>query len=60
MASGRASRYTADDIRRVRELHERWAAVRRERAHLMAELRLRPYEFTRYGRGVMGKKPRAA
>ena len=58
--SGRSSRYTAEELARVRELYERWHTVRNERLRTMKSLNLRACEFVRIGKGQLGKKPRAA
>jgi hypothetical protein len=55
---GRPSRLTAVEIERVRQVYAAWMAIRQERLRLGAELGLRHSEFTDYGRGTRGKKPR--
>ena len=57
---GRYSRLTAEQIERVRDVHRRWYAVRIERMRVQAEFGITATAFSRIGRHVWGKKPRAA
>lgn len=56
---GRISRFTADQIERIREIHERLDRARRDRMRVCAELGIDADLFSKYGRGARGKKPRA-
>lgn len=60
MASGRRHRLTAAEIERVRAVYRNWYSARRERAQVMGELGVKCDAFCRIGRGLAGKKPRAA
>lgn len=55
---GRPSRFTAAEIERIRAVYAAVEAVLEERRKVRAELGLSKDEFSGYGSGRMGKKPR--
>ena len=57
---GRACRFTAAEIERIRDVYDRWNAVRIERIRITKELDLKKNGFNRIGQGRLGKKPREA
>jgi hypothetical protein len=57
---GVTSRFTRDEVDRIRETYRQWQAARIQRIRVCKELGLRSDLFCRIGQGVRGKKPRVA
>ena len=57
---GVKSRFTAEEIAHIRDVHNRWQAMRVERIRLCKSLGLRSDLFNRIGSGRLGKNPREA
>lgn len=57
---GAASRFTADEIERIRRIYDAQADLRRQRNALCRELGIDRGTFGKYGRRESGKKPRNA
>ena len=55
---GLYSRFTADEIAKIRDVYDRLKAVRIERIRITKELDLKMNGFNRIGQGKLGKKPR--
>jgi hypothetical protein len=48
--------YTAEEVLAIREMYQRWEAVRIERIRFTKSRGMRPDQFNRIGRGVIGKR----
>ena len=58
LSPGRPSRFTAEEIERIRDVHRRWNAVRLERIRITKELGMKTDTFNKVGAGRLGKNPR--
>jgi hypothetical protein len=57
---GLKSRFTAEEIAYIRDVHARWISVRNERIRITKLLNLSKSAFSRIGKGTLGKNPRRA
>lgn len=55
---GLKSRFTAAEIAQIRDVYDRWNAIRRERIRICKALDLKHNGFNRIGAGKLGKNPR--
>jgi hypothetical protein len=54
---GQASRFTAEQIAAIRQLDDEYRRVSKQRDALRSRLGMTRDDWSRYSRGILGKKP---